>query len=116
MEVNERNLKYFEAEVDKLDTWAEDLKVGSEQEIKGIDKEVREVRRTARAAPDLNEKLHWQKRRRDLEKLRTRKRRELFDKQDEVDNRREELIGELEDKLEQRVEEKPLFRIFWQVD
>ncbi|RLA49224.1 MAG: DEAD/DEAH box helicase, partial [Gammaproteobacteria bacterium] len=115
MEVNQRNLKYFEAEVDKLDGWADDLKVGLEQAIKEIDKEVREVRRTARAAPDLNEKLHWQKRQRELEKLRSRKRRELFDKQDEVDNRREELIGELEDKLEQKIEEKLLFSLFWEV-
>ncbi|KJS04965.1 MAG: DEAD/DEAH box helicase [Gammaproteobacteria bacterium BRH_c0] len=114
-EVNQRNLKYFEAEVDKLDAWADDLKVGLEQEIKEIDREIREVRRTAKAAPDLNEKLHWQKRQRELEKLRTRKRRELFDKQDEVDNRREGLIAELEDKLEQKVEERHLFSIYWQV-
>ena len=116
VEVNERNLKYFEVEVDKLDAWADDLKVGLEQDIKEIDKEVREVRRTARAAPDLNEKLHWQKRQRELEKLRSRKRRELFDKQDEVDNRREELISELEEKLKQRVEEQHLFTIAWQVN
>jgi ERCC4-related helicase len=115
VEVNERNLKYFEAEVDKLDAWADDLKVGLEQDIKEIDKEVREVRRTARAVPDLNEKLHWQKRQRELEKLRSRKRRELFDKQDEVDNRREELIGELEGKLEQKVNGKLLFVLFWEV-
>lgn len=116
MEVNQRNLKYFEAEVEKLDGWADDLKVGLEQEIKDIDKEVREVRRTARAAPDLNEKLRWQKRQRDLEKLRSRKRRELFDKQDEVDNRREELISELEEKLEQKIEQRLLFTIGWQVN
>lgn len=114
-EVNERNLKYFEAEVDKLDAWADDLKVGLEQEIKEIDREIREVRRTAKAAPDLNEKLNWQKRQRELEKLRTRKRRELFDKQDEVDSRREELITELESKLEQNIEERHLFSLWWQV-
>jgi len=115
LEVNQRNLKYFETEVDKLDSWADDLKVGLEQEIKQLDKEIREVRRTAKAAPDLNEKLEWQKRQRDLEKLRGRKRRELFDKQDEVDARREGLIAELEEKLEQQVEERPLFEIGWRV-
>ncbi len=114
-DVNLRNLQYFEAEVDKLDSWADDLKVGLEQEIKDIDKEIREVRRTAKAAPDLNDKLEWQKRQRDLEKLRGRKRRELFDKQDEVDAHRERLVGELEAKLEQKVEERFLFGIGWQV-
>ncbi len=115
-DVNQRNLKYFEAEVEKLDGWADDLKVGLEQEIKELDKEIKEVRRTAKAAPDLEEKLNWQKKQRELEKLRSRNRRELFDKQDEVDARRGELIGELEDKLEQNVEELPLFAITWAVN
>ena len=114
-EVNERNLEYFAAEVEKLDAWADDLKVGLEHEIKETDKEIREVRRAAKAAPDLSEKLRWQKRQRELEKLRSRKRRDLFDKQDEVDNRREELISELEDQLNQSVNERPLFSIEWQV-
>ena len=115
-EVTDRNLKYFETEVEKLDTWADDLKVGLEQEIKELDKEIREVRRTAKAAPDLEEKLNWQKRLRELEKLRSKKRRELFDKQDEVDNRREGLINDLEDKLEQKLEEKHLFSLSWRVN
>ncbi len=114
-EVNQRNLKYFEAEVEKLDAWADDLKVGLEQHIKDIDRDIREVRRTAKVAPDLNEKLQWQKRQRELEKLRSKRRRELFDKQDEVDNRREQLISDLEDKLEQKIEERPLFCVQWAI-
>lgn len=47
--------------------------------------------------------------------MRARKRRELFDRQDEVGGRREVLITDLEDKVEQMVEEKQLFRICWQV-
>jgi len=36
-----------EQEVQKLDAWADDLKVGLEQEIKEIDRQIKEVRRTA---------------------------------------------------------------------
>ena len=114
-DVNERNLKYFEVEAEKLDAWADDLKIGLEQEIKELDKEIKEVRRIAKGASDLEEKLNWQKKQRELERLRSRKRRVLFDKQDEVDNRRGELISELEGKLEQKIEEKALFTICWQV-
>lgn len=114
-EVNKRNLVYFEAEIDKLDNWADDLKVGLEQEIKNLDKEIREVRRTAKAAVDLDEKLTWQKRQRELENLRSRRRRDLYDRQDEVDIQREKLIGGLEDKLEQKVVENHLFTISWQI-
>lgn len=114
-EISERNLQYFETEVDKLDAWADDLKVVLEQEIKEADREINEVRRTAKVAPDLHEKLHWQKRQKELEKLRNKKRRELFDKQDEVDERREELITLLEEKMDQSVEESSLFSVCWSV-
>ncbi len=114
-EVQQRDLRYFEAEVEKLDTWADDLKVGLEQEIKELDRKIRETRRTAKIVSDLEEKLNWQKHQRELEKLRARKRRELFDRQDEVDIHREELICELDDKLKQEVKEKLLFSICWRV-
>ncbi|MFD2838879.1 hypothetical protein ACFS3C_26860 [Azotobacter vinelandii] len=55
-EINQRNLGYFEQEVQKLDAWADDLKLGLEQEIKAIDGEIKEVRRTAAASPTLEEK------------------------------------------------------------
>lgn len=114
-DISQRNLKYFEAEVEKLDAWADDLKVVLEQSIKETDREIREVRRTAKLAPDLHEKLHWQKKQKELEKLRNKKRRELFDRQDEVDERREGLITELENKMNQTVEEQVLFSITWEV-
>jgi len=60
-DINLRNLGYFEQEVQKLDAWADDLKLGIEQEIKEIDRQIKEVRRTAASAPTLEEKLSWQK-------------------------------------------------------
>ena len=56
-EINQRNLGYFEQEVQKLDAWADDLKLGLEQEIKEIDRQIKEVRSTAATAPTLEEKL-----------------------------------------------------------
>ena len=40
-------------------------------------------------------------------------RRALFDAQDEVDRRREQIIADIESKLQQRVSEMPLFSIRW---
>ncbi|MEZ5477578.1 MAG: helicase-related protein [Thiolinea sp.] len=54
-QINDRNLSYFDQEVQKLDAWADDLKIGLEQEIKDIDREIKEVRRTAAVAPTLDE-------------------------------------------------------------
>lgn len=44
---------------------------------------------------------------------RTKLRRELFDRQDEIDMQRNELIGQLEGQLEQNIVEKQLFVIEW---
>ena len=112
-DINQRNLGYFEQEVQKLDAWADDLKLGLEQEIKEIDREIKEVRRTAATSPTLEEKLSWQKKQRELEGKRSKLRRELFNRQDEVEAQRNDLISQLEVQLHQRVEERTLFTIEW---
>lgn len=114
-EINQRNLGYFEQEVEKLDSWADDLKLGLEQEIKEIDREIKEVRRTAATAATLDEKLSWQKRQRELEGKRNKLRRELFNRQDEIELERNELITQLESQLQQQVQEKVLFVAEWEL-
>jgi len=114
-DINQRNLGYFEQEVQKLDAWADDLKLGLEQEIKEIDREIKEVRRTAASSPTLEEKLSWQKRQRELESKRTKLRRELFDRQDVIESERNDLISQLEVQLQQQVEERTLFTIEWEL-
>lgn len=111
--INERNLSWFQQEVEKLDAWADDLKVGLEQEIKELDRQIKEVRRTATVAVTLEAKLHWQKQQRELEQRRGRMRRELSERQDEVEQRRDALISNLEAQLSQTVETHPLFVVQW---
>ena len=113
--VNDRNLTFFEQEVTKLDGWADDLKEGLEQSIKEMDKEIKQARREAKIAPTLEEKLALQKQQRKLESQRSRSRRDLFDKQDEVDERRESLIDSLEGKLNKQTSTEDLFTIQWSV-
>ena len=112
-EVNQRHLGYFGQEVQKLDAWADDLKVGLEQDIKDIDREIKEVRRTAAVAATLDEKLHWQKSQRELESKRSKLRRELFNRQDEIESERNDLISQLESQLKQQVDDPTLFTIEW---
>lgn len=115
-DVNRRNLGHFEKEVEKLDAWADDLKLGLEQEIKAIDLAIKEVRRTAATAATLEDKLTCQKRQRELEAKRTQLRRELFTRQDEIEAQRNELIEGLEGQLGQQVDEQTLFNVEWSLD
>lgn len=114
-EINQRNLGYFEQEVQKLDAWADDLKLGLEQDIKNIDREIKELRRTAATASTLEEKLSWQRKQRELETKRGKLRRELFDRQDEVEAQRNDLISQLEVQLQQQAQEQTLFTVEWEL-
>ncbi|QOJ20971.1 MAG: DEAD/DEAH box helicase family protein [Gammaproteobacteria bacterium] len=111
--ISERNARFFEAEADKLDGWADDLKVGLEREIKEIDRQIKEARRTAVTALTLEDKLSGQKLVKSLEAQRNLKRRSLFDAQDQVDKQREALISVIEGKLVQRVNALEIFKLHW---
>jgi len=114
-DISERNARFFEAEADKLDGWADDLKVGLEREIKELDRQIKEARRAATSALTLEEKLAGQKQIKALESQRNLKRRSLFDAQDEVDRQRETLIAQIEGKLQQQTELVQLFAIRWSI-
>ena len=84
--ISERNAAFFEEEAAKLDSWADDLKVALEREIKELDRQIKEARRVATAALTLEAKLDGQRQVRALEGQRNSKRRALFDAQDEIDD------------------------------
>lgn len=113
--ISERNLGYFAQEVEKLDAWVDDLKLGLEREIKAIDLQIKETRRHAAVAATLEQKLVQQKAQRELEGKRSKLRRELFQRQDEVEARRNELIEQLEEQMQQKVTQELSFLIAWEL-
>jgi adenine-specific DNA-methyltransferase len=115
-EITERNLSFFAAEADKLDGWADDLKLGLEREIKELEREIKEARRAAISALTLQDKLGVQKQIRALESQRNDKRRALFDAQDAVDKQRDTLISQIEAKLSQQVTAHPVFLTRWSLE
>lgn len=112
-DISVRNARFFEAEADKLDSWADDIKIGLEREIKELDRQIKETRRAATAALTLEDKLAGQKQVKALEAQRNTKRRSLFDSQDEVDRQRGLLIEQIETKLQQKATLIELFSIRW---
>ncbi len=113
--IEERNGRFFDEEVTKLDRWSDDLKVGLEQELKELDKEIKETRRSAKGATSLQEKLGAQRSLKKAEARRTQKRRELYEAQDAIDERRDELIENIERQLEQSDKLDTLFTVRWSV-
>ena len=108
-QVEERNGRFFDEEVLKLDRWSDDLKTGLEREIKELDRQIREARKMSALAALLKDKLEAQKTLKSLEGERNRKRRELFDAQDAIDGQRDELIKRIEGQLHQTARRQALF-------
>jgi len=110
-----RNMGAFTQEAEKLDDWADDLKVGLEREIKELDRRIKEARTKSKGAATLADKLAAQKEQRDLEGQRDKKRRELFDRQDEIHRKRDGLIDELERQLKQEIAVSTVLTCEWEI-
>lgn len=110
-----RNLGAFTQETEKLDAWADDLKVGLERDIKELDRRIKESRTKSKGAATLADKLAAQKEQRDLEGQRDKKRRELFDRQDEIQRKRDGLIDELERQLKQEISISTVLTCEWEL-
>lgn len=111
----QRNAEFFDQEYDKLDKWADDMKISLEREIKDIDAEIKLRKAEARKTLDLQSKVKEQRAIKDLEKKRNEKRKHLFEAQDQIDDKKDDVLSNIEKRLAQRIEEKELFTIKWEL-
>jgi len=114
-EIGLRNTRWLDQEVTKLDRWSEDLKLGLEQEIKDLDKEIRDTKRASSSAASLADKLAHQRTIKTLQTTRNQKRKDLFVAQDEVETRRDGLIANIEARMAQGQRHTEVFKIRWRL-
>lgn len=112
-EVEARNGAFFQEEAEKLDLWADDLKLGLRREVEQLDREIAEARRADRAATALPERLAAQKRIRTLETQRDHRLRELYSAQDRIHAERDRLIEQIERQLALRHEHRSELTLRW---
>lgn len=110
-----RNQTFFDTEMDKLDQWADDMKIGLEKEIRDLDAEIKLKKSEAKKMTDLEEKVKAQRVIKELEKKRAQKRQTLFAAQDDIDEKKENLLSDIEKRLKQSIESKELFTIRWKI-
>ena len=114
-DVEARNGRYFDAEVAKLDRWSDDLKLGLERELKDLDTAIRDMRKQSAVAVTLADKLVAQREIKTLEQRRNRKRRDLYEEQDRIDEQRSDLIEGIERQLATTHEVVSLFSVRWTI-
>lgn len=112
-EVSERNAVFFEEEMDKLNRWASDKRATLKTQLKNYDDEIAELKKQARTARNLPEKLAMQKKIRTLDKKRDDAWREYDEAAREVERQKDELIDRVEARLQQEVHEETLFTVRW---
>lgn len=110
-----RNKDFFDVEMDKLDQWADDMKISLDKEIKDLDAEIKLRKSEAKKLLQLEAKVKAQRAIKDLEKKRSEKRQKLFEAQDLIDERKENLLSDIELRLKQVVESTELFTIKWKI-
>lgn len=108
-----RNQNFFDDEMDKLDTWADDMKLSLDREIRDLDVEIRLRKGEAKKMTKLQDKIAAQRLVRELESKRKEKRQSLYEAQDAVDQKKEDLINRVEAMLNQKTEQNQLFTFKW---
>jgi len=111
----ERNSRYFEKESEKLDNWADDKRNSLKLSLKDLDEQIKELKKSARQAQSLPDKLAAQKKVRALEKKRDEAWRE-YDKMGRViEEEKDKLIETIENKLHAQESITELFTIRWKI-
>ncbi|MBE2905744.1 hypothetical protein HPJ99_11605 [Anoxybacillus flavithermus] len=111
----ENNNRFFHEERERLEKWADDLILAAERELSDTKAKIKELKRRARLAVSTEEQHEIQKKIKEMERKQRRQRQQIFDIEDEIMEKRDKLIDELEKQLVQKIEKEELFTIRWTI-
>lgn len=111
--ISARNSKFFEAEVTKLDGWADDQVATSEKALKDVKKQIRELRNESGKSTDLAEQARLQGEIAEAERKQRKLRQEIFEIEDRIMAERDRLVSGIRGKLNPNLQKQSLFTIRW---
>ena len=114
-EIELRNGEFFSEEIDKLDKWGEDRRNSLKETLKELDGEIKVLKKQARLAPNLPEKLKLEKERKLIEGKRDEAWRDYDSAAKDIEKQKDELINKIELKMEQKLSQQKLFTIRWKL-
>lgn len=113
--VEEKNKQLYEKEVEKLEKWADDMIFAAEQELVETKSKIRAAKKEAKKALSVDETQKIQKTIRDLEKKQRTQRQKIFEYEDELIEKRDGLIKQLESEMGCNKSINHLFTISWEI-
>lgn len=111
----EENNRHFSEARDQLDKWADDMEMAAQKELDDIKRQIRDLQRRCRQAPTLEEQHDLQGEISKLEKKKRTLRERIFDIEDEIAEKRDQLVESLEKRMQQKTTITPVFTIRWNV-
>ncbi len=112
--IDSRNLSYIRQEEERILKWEHDMLDDLENQIHILRKAIQQAERDARNATNVEEKLKAERRVDDLKRKRRRLRNDLDDREDEIAQKRKDMISDIEKKLIQKIDNIPVFTLRWQ--
>ena len=113
--IREKDSEYFQIEVDKLHKWAEDKILASEKELKDVKSKIKEINRESKKTSSAEELLKIQTQLRDFERKKKRLRQEIFEVEDEIEEKRDNMISAIKAKMLKAINEYSIFTIKWKL-
>ena len=110
-----KNGQWFDIEMDKLDRWAEDRRAALKADLEELDQAIKDAKKFARLAPNLPEKLEFQRKLRGLETKRDEAWRAYDSASRDVDRQKDSLLDEISRRLQQQTSCEELFTLRWRV-
>lgn len=114
-ELLDANQKLFNEERDKLEKWADDKLLAAEEGLRETKARIAQLKRDARKAATLEEQSAIQNELRELERRQRHQRQDIFSVEDEIIERRDQLIDQLEKRIQQHTETHNLFTLRFRV-
>ncbi|MBN9657055.1 MAG: DEAD/DEAH box helicase family protein [Acidobacteria bacterium] len=111
----EKNGVWFDAEMDKLDRWAEDQRGSLKADLEELDTTIKDLKRQARSAPNLPSKLDLQRQLRQCEAKRNEAWRNFDSSSRELERKKDALLDDISQRLNQNTELEDLFMLRWHV-
>jgi hypothetical protein len=114
-ELASRQSAWFDEEMEKLDNWAEDKRAGLKADLRELDDEIKALKKAIRQTGNLPDKLAQQRQARALETKRDEAWRAYDAAAKEIENQKDGLLDQVEERLGHSVYDEDLFAIRFRI-
>ena len=114
-DIESRNKALLDEEILHIEKWTEDQQLTLEKELNDIKTKIKEKKRLLNRSENAEQTLMLEKELNTLTRQQKRKRAEIFDLEDEIEEKRDGMIDKVKAFIQQHITEQPLFRVHWQL-